>query len=306
MTRFIAETLDLSRLPNLTLVGVDYEAERANLIAGFKARAAAVGLDYDVEELETDPFIYLAEEFAYRKTLTLAQINDAGKRLTLAYAYGEALDHIAATYYADVGVARLVVEPANPQTGAAAVLESDERFRMRIQLAPETRTPGTLGGYEYWALTAAPRLVDAVALNHASGLVSPGQVLVVLLGGSDEAEQVTAAQEFLLDRRVKLGSDTVIVRAAKRVTGQVNAVLQLRSGPAPAIPLAEATAALAAYTGGRRRISKAVTMSGLYAALTVGGVERVSLNSPQADIVPPLDGVVDLSPPVLTTGAMND
>ena len=169
--RITGEPIDLSQLPPLVLVAVDYEAELADLKAKLVARFKANGVDFDVQDLETDPVISLAEEFTDRKVLGLDQINDAGKRLTLASSYGVALDHIAATYYADVGVRRLpapgVVQP-RPFDLFPGDWESDDRFRRRIQLAPETRTPGTLRGYEYWALTAAPALIDARAFNYAS------------------------------------------------------------------------------------------------------------------------------------------
>src|SRR5262245_11774990 len=103
MASYIAETLDLSRLPSPAIVTVDYAAEKAALIAGIKARLEAAEIPYNVDGLESDPFVKLAEEFAYRKTLTMAQINDEAKRLTLATSFGNALDLIAATYYADLG-----------------------------------------------------------------------------------------------------------------------------------------------------------------------------------------------------------
>jgi phage-related baseplate assembly protein len=304
MTLFISPTLDLSRLPAFKLV--DYEAERAALIAGIKARFQARGIPYDVDMLETDTAVILAEEFAFRKTLTLGQINDAGKRFTLVSSYGSALDAIGATYYADIGVQRLVTTPADPTTGTAAVMEDDDRFRRRIQLAPEARTPGTLGGYEYWALTAAPNLTDARALNHASGLVSPGQILVVLLGGADEAAQVQLAQSFLLDRNVKLGTDMVAVRAATRVNASVNAVLEIRPGPAPAPVQAEAARGLDAYLAKRHRIGERITKSSLDAALTVGGVDRVRQNAPATDIDPGVDGVVEVTSKTVTMEIVGD
>lgn len=306
MTLFLSSSLDLARLPAFKLVDIDYETERAALIAGIKARFEARGIPYDVDMLETDTAVILAEEFAFRKTLTLGQISDAGKRFTLVSSYGGALDAIGATYYADIGVERLVVTPADPIAGTPAVMESDDRFRRRIQLAPEARTPGTLGGYEYWALTAAPGLTDARALNHASGLVSPGQILVVLLGGADEDDQVEIAQAFLLNRNVKLATDMVAVRAATRTEAAINAVLEMRPGPSPGLIQTEAEANLTAYLAKRRRIGERITKSSIGAALTVGGVDRVRQNAPVTDIDPGADGVVLVTSKTVTTEIVGD
>jgi phage-related baseplate assembly protein len=301
MSRYSAEQLDLSRLPPFSLVEADYESERSDLVAGMSARLAERGIAFDVGNLEANPFVALAEEVAYRKTLDLQALNDAGKRLTLIHAYGPALDHIAATYYADLGLRRLVVTAADAVTGSPAVVELDDRFRRRILLAPEARTPGTLGGYEFWALTAAPRLVDAKALNHSSGLVTPGQVLVVLLGGETEAEDIEIAGAFLRDRTVKLASDTVIVRAATRVAVDLSAVLEMLSGASPSLVTAEARRRLAAYVSERRQIGKRVTESSLKAALTVGGVEAVRLPGFVTDVDPGSAGIVEISTPSITT-----
>ena len=306
MTLFLSSSLDLARLPAFKLVDVDYEVERATLIAAIKARFQARGIPYDVDMLETDTAVILAEEFAFRKTLTLGQLNDAGKRFTLVSAYGATLDAIGATYYADIGVQRLIVTPADPIAGTPAVMETDDRFRRRIQLAPEARTPGTLGGYEYWALTAAPRLTDARALNHASGLVSPGQILIVLLGGPDEAEQIAIAQAFLLNRNVKLATDMVAVRAATRTNAAINAVLEMRPGPSPGLVQTEAEANLTSYLAKRRRIGERITKSSIDAALTVGGVDRVRQNSPVTDIDPGPDGVVQITAKNVTTEIVGD
>lgn len=305
MTVFTAEQLDLSRLPPFRLVAVDYDAETAALKAGVVARFNARGVPYDVDRIETDPAMIWSEEAALRKTETLAAINDAGKRLSLTYGYGEALDHTAATYYADLGLRRLVLREADPVAGTPAVMEDDERFKLRILLAPQARTPGTLGGYEYQALTAAPWLSDALALNYASGLCNPGQIIVVVLGrdpdpdpaaarpAEEEPAQLVLARNAILDRNTKLGSDMVSVRAADRVPVVRGYTLGIRPGPDPALTRAQAASGYGAYLASRRRIGKALAESGEKAALFASGVEYVH---PQAgttgDVVPPATGIV--------------
>ena len=306
MSIFLTAPLDLSQLPAFQLVTVDYETERTNLINGIVARFQAAGITYDVQTLETDPAVVLAEEFAYRKTIDLQGINDAGKRLTLASSYGAALDHIAATYYADVGVARLpLVTTPRPYSTNPEDWESDDRFRKRIQLAPATRTAGTLESYEYFALTAAPYLIDAKAFNYASGLCQPGGIVVVVLGqqpnpnpsldipAQDEAAQLVLAQNLLMNRDTKQGTDIVSVRAATRVPVTISAVLGLPDGPDPSLVVTAATTAVTAYAKDcASNIGRELTESGQKASLYVGAVRRVRLTGAPDDVDPGLTGVI--------------
>ena len=315
MVRIVGEPLDLSQLPPLQLVAVDAEAELASLMAGITARYRARDIAYNVGAIEGDTVVVQAEEFAYRKTLLLQALNDAANRLTLAKGDGASLDHIAATYYADVGVRRLpLVADPRPYVTNPEDWEGDDRFKRRIQLAPETRTPGTLRGYEYFALTAAPHLIDARAFNYASGLCSPGQIVVVVLGKDpdpdplvdkpeeDEAAQLVLAQNALLNRNTKLGSDEVMVRVARRVTATSAAVLGIPSGPDPALIVATGLPGLAAYIAeAGSKIGEIFSLSSQMAKLTVSGVRRVRLLSPATDIDPGPDGVVKATVGAVTT-----
>jgi phage-related baseplate assembly protein len=309
VTTFTAAQLDLSRLPPFRLVEVDEAAETTALKAGIVARFIARGVPYDVENLRTDTAMILAEEVGYRKTLSLAALNDAGRRLSLSYGHGAALDHLAASYYASLGLRRLplVAEP-RPFATHPEDWESDERFKLRIALAPEAMSPGTLGGYEYWALTAAPHLKDALALNHASGLVPAGTILVVLLGRDpdpnpqtakpheEEPAQVGLASAALRDRSVKLGSDTLLVRAAKRVPVARSYTLGIRPGPDPALVLAEARRRYAAFLADRRNIGKLLPESLEKRELGVSGVEYVHAGlGSGTDVDPGIDGVINVT-----------
>lgn len=291
-----AGALDLSRLPAFRLVEGDYETDLVALKSRVTARMAARGITFDAVALESEPVTAILEEVCYVRALDRQAMNDAGKSLTLAYAWGAGLDHIAATHYADLGVRRLIVAYDDRE---APIYEDDDRFRRRILLAAGYRTPGTLEGYEYVALTAAPQLADVRALNHASGLVQRGQIAVIILPPSgtlqDEAEVLLdRLRDVLFDRRVKLGSDTLFVRLAGEVSYDVAAVLEVRRGPDPALVRLEAMASLQRYAAERRRIGAAVTISGRHAALTVGGVDRVRLLGDVAEVEPAADAVAVL------------
>lgn len=315
-----AELLDLSRLPAFSLTTVDYSAEVAALKAAIVARFRANGVPYDVETLETDPAMVLAEEFAYRKTLDLQGLNDAGRRLMLATSYGAALDHIAATYYADVivngaPIARLaLVDAPRPYSTNPEDWETDDRFRLRIGLAGQARTSGTLPGYELAALTAAPYLTDAVALNYSSGLIEQGEILVVVLGrdpdpdpqtaipAQEEPAQYVLAANALLNPQTKLGSDVITVRRARRVTVARGYTLGVRTGPDPALVLAQARVRYSAWIAAGRKIGNALAASGENAQLYVSGVRYVHAKPGSGDDVDPgLDGVVEVSSLDLTT-----
>lgn len=304
MTLTTAEALDLSRLPPFRLVEVDYEQLRHEQMTGLVARLHEAGVAYDVQNMETDPLAVAVQEIAYRRMLDLRALNDAGKRLTLVYGDGAALDHIAATYYADLGLRRMVVREAT--ANEQAVMESDDRFRRRIALAPEARSEVTPGAYVFKALSSDARIADAVALNYASGLVPVGEILVAVLPepghGEDVTEQlVEAARAAVLSPRIRLASAPVDVRAAAVVEASVTAALHLRPGPDAGLVLQEAQARLAAYLAERRRIGRVVSRSGMMGALHAGGVEWVDLQAPTTDIVPPPDGYVDMVEVAVTT-----
>jgi len=281
--RYTAETLDLSRLPAFSISDATYEAILAERLTSLRERLAAHGVDYDVGHLEVDPLAILEQEDAYRELLTRAAVNDAARRVTLAYATGEALDHIAATYYADIGVRRLEGE-------------SDERFRQRIALAPEAKSPGTLGGYEYWARSATLDVVDALALNHASGLVRPGQIAVVVAGapGANTAPIVEKVAAVVLDRDIKAASDDVRVLAAEPLAYDVAAKIYLKRGPDAALVQAEAIARLRAHAADRRKVGEIVREKGIVAALMAPAVEDVEVTTPAGDVDPGPAGIAEL------------
>jgi phage-related baseplate assembly protein len=283
MTRFLAETLDLSRLPTFQLVDADYDAIIAARLLSLQQRLADHGVDYDVGVLETDPLVILEQEDAYRELLERQAINDAGLSMTLAFAVGPTLDQLAATLFPDVGPRRMAGE-------------DDDRFRRRISLAPEAKSPGTLGGYEYQALTADIGVSDALALNHASGLVAPGQIqmMIVCATGADEAAVLTNVRAAIFDRDVQLASDDVRVLAATPVSYDVTATIYIPRGPDPTLLLTEIQGRLATYAEDRRRAGRIVAISGLDAALHAPAVDRVARAAPLADIDPGPAGVAVL------------
>lgn len=301
MSRF--ETIDLSRVPVPDAIQrLDYERIVSERIADLLSRFSEAGIPYDVEGLETDPAVILQQEDAYRELLQLAAINDAVRAVLLASSWGTNLDNIAAMF----GLSRLVVTPGDPTTTPPTpdILEDDERFRRRIQLAPEAfATTGSRDAYVFHALTAHIGVADVAVLNHASGALAPGEVAVVLLPDDPEQESeiVDAVRERLLRDDVRPLTDALEIRIASPVPATITAKLRLRRGPDPVVVREAALSRLNAFLGRQRRIGAAVALSGIYGALQVDDVERVVLTEPTADIEPPADGVVVVDTVNLTT-----
>ena len=291
-----SEKLDLSRLPAFELVEVDFEQMLADTRSSFEARWAALREQHpELPQISLgttvhNPIVLLLEEATHSRMLDLQALNDAGKRLTVAFGFNGSLDHLAATLYADVGIRRLEGE-------------SDDRFRRRIALAPEARSPFTPGAYVYAALSASLDIADAAALNEASGAVGAGEVALILRGwqGRDDGELVDLVNAALAARPIRADTDQLTVRLATPHERSIGAVLSVRRGPDPAVVKAAALTSLAAYLAENRRIGQVVTMSGVTAALHVGGVQKVTLSF-DVDLDPGPDGFVDIVEATVSTG----
>lgn len=294
MTLYTAEQLDLSRLPEITFVPMDEEAERLSLMAGIQARFDANRVPYTVASLRSDPIGELVDEFAYRRTLSTSQINDAVRGQYLATSFGAKLDHLSNTLYPDQVLDRI---PG----------ELDEVYKRRIALGSEVRAPLTPGAYLHTALAYSTDVADAAVLNWSSGLVRRGESLVVVLGkpGVDEVALCAGIAEAIRTRPIKVESDTVIVRPATRRTVKVTGTLYLQRGPDPARVAADRTAAVLALGAARRKIGRTLPQAGLSGAMSSDAVESVrdiAIDGVPlaADVVPGLAGVVEISSVDLT------
>ena len=280
-SRFLAP--DLTQLQPAALIEViDSEAILAAQKAWILARWADIRIDcpdlpaLDTLGLETEPLTILLEAFAYRETLLRALVNDKARAVLIAYATGFDLDHLGALF----GVVRAVLVPGtNPP-----VLESDDRFRRRIQLAPEAfSTVGPRGAYIFFALTLDPSIADAWAYSPRDG-----QVHVVVAGadgeGVSDAVLAGLVDRFAREDTVPL-TDVVIVRRAELVRYSVAATVSFPRGPDPVLIKGRVEQAIRAYAAERYRIGTDVYTSGLIAAAKVGGVESVALAAPVQDVI---------------------
>jgi phage-related baseplate assembly protein len=157
-------------------------------------------------------------------------------------------------------------------------------FRRRVQLSPEGfSVAGPEGAYVFHALSADAGVLDASVTSP-----TPGAVVVSILSrtGDGTAPQVLldAVAAKLASDDVRPMTDFVTVQSAELVPYTVEATIYTYAGPDSSVVLSEATARLQRYIGESHRMGRDVTLSGIYAALHVGGVQRVNLMSPDADI----------------------
>ncbi|WP_142847081.1 baseplate J/gp47 family protein [Telmatospirillum sp. J64-1] len=278
MTTF--SQIKLDQLPPPDVVeALSYEDILAEMIADLKARGEYTAI------MESDPAIKLLEVAAYREMLLRQRVNDAARAVMLATAKGADLDHLAAWPYP---VQRQVVDPGDPHAipPRPPVMESDERFKQRIMLAPESLSvAGPDGAYISHALDASPQVKDVAVESPA-----PVEVVVTILSiegkGIPSPELLTVVEAALQGKKVRPLTDRVTVQAAEIVEYDLVARIDLYPGPDAEVVLAASRKQAQAYVQDHHRLGDPHTDSGLKAALTVPGVKRVILDSPQADINP--------------------
>lgn len=274
--------VDLSALPFPdVLATLDFEAELAECKADLIGRYPSVA---DVLELESEPLVKLLETFAYRLLLKTGEINAKAKALMLAYATGADLDHLAANR----DVYRLLIQPENNIVvpPIAAIYESDDALRRRVQLAPERQAAGSKGAYQYWALSASGQVKDAGIDTPVAGTVD---LWIQSVNDSEAQQSLLNAVATALDPDTRRPlTDLVNIHAATPFDFAIDATLILFPGPDSAVVLATANAALDKYLNQVGYLGYDVTLSGIYAALHQGGVQKVILTSPTADIALPV------------------
>lgn len=254
------------------------------ILAARKARFIELAPDMaPVMDLESEPAVKLLEEASYDELLLRNRINLAAQSVMLAYATGNALEHLAALY----GVTRLLTNPGKPDAipPVEPTLETDTALRLRTQMAIEGfSTAGPIGAYRFHALSASGDVADVAVSSPA-----PGQVVITVLSNDGDGTPTDTLLATILTalnaEDVRPLTDEVIVEPAVVMPYSIDAQLVLYPGPSPEPVLAAARSAVAAYVGRVAKLGYDVTLSGLYAALHQPGVKRVNLASPPADIV---------------------
>lgn len=305
-------TIDLSKLPAPPVVEViDYE----QILAANMAEAQELlGDDYDLTD-EADPAVAVIQAFSYREANVLRpRVNDAAKAVMIAYAGEGDLENLGAL----MDVARQVVTPADPDTGADAVMEDIEKYRQRILLAPQGfSVAGPAGAYLFHALSASSDVldvsvdapdpddiqtavitllqdhgVDASVITAMQAMLDaanwPGTVIVSVLSrtGDGTAPQTTldAVNATLNSEDVRPLTDFVKVQSAQMVPYAIDATLTFYAGPDRSVVMAAARAALDAYVAESRLLDRDITRAGIIAALKQANVQDVDLRSPPTNV----------------------
>lgn len=306
MSRGPQPLIDLSQVvPPPVVVPPDVEriiVERKAAVVE-KIRLMDADLAAEVEAiltLESEPMTKIEEAGAYRELLHYARVNEAALDIMLAFARGQNLDRLG-DYY---GVPRLVVTPADTANGTPALMEDDESYRRRVQLAPEAlSTAGPAGAYVFHALSVSADVLDA-------GIVmpQPGRVEVHVVtrsgDGTPSPELLAAIAAHLRDDMVAPLTDQVSVLPPAFSDFSVEARLFIGRGPDPLAVKNAAVTALQAYLQKRKRIGATVPLSGIIAALHVAAVDHVVIDAPLADVVPAPGGFARLTAVAVTTEVM--
>ncbi len=279
--------IDLSTVPAPDVVQtLSFETIFAEMLADLQSRDPAF-----TALVESDPAYKILEVAAYREMLIRQRVNDGARAVMLATATGADLENLGALF----GVTRKTLDEgdANALPPIPPTYETNTALRYRIQLALEgLSTAGPIGAYEYHALS-----VDGVKSVGIQGPpdTEPGEVLVTILSADGDGEAhaplIAAVDAALNAEDVRPLTDHVTVQSATIINYEIIATLYIPTGPDPSAVQTAALASVQAFVDSRHRVGADVRLSGLYAALHVGGVERVTLSAPGivADLVTAAD-----------------
>lgn len=280
-----AQIIDMSKLPAPQVVEVPDLEHIIEILKADLVEVMPPEVRTEVREtlgLESEPLTKWIERLAYQLVSERSNRNDSAHAVMLAYAQKSDLDQLAAFY----GVQRLSIKPAMPDEvpPVDAVMEGDEEFRARIQMAPRGYSvAGPAGAYVFHARSA-----DGLVLDAAATSPTPGTVIVSVLSRVDSGvpdqnllNKVAAAVNA---EDVRPLTDEVLVKAAGIVPYKIAGKLYTLPGPDSSSVLATALQRAHDYAESMHRIGRRPTLSGIYAALHIEGVARVELTSPAGDV----------------------
>lgn len=275
---------ELAALPAPELIEeIGYESLRGVLVDKIKAQFDAYGVDWDVDSLETDPGVIVAEAETYVEMLLRQRINEAMRANLLAFAYGGDLDHLGQFY----DVTRL--------SG-----ESDDAFTRRIVLAIRGRsTGGTAPRYRSVALGADVRVADAAVYTEGRDPTVKVAIFSTDNNGVPDAGLLSAVDAALQDAAVRMVNDTIAVSAAVQEVVDVTADVWLLPQTSNTLIDTLKTSVESAWAA-ESGLGFDMTRSWLTARLMQVGVQRVEITSPAADVIVPFNRAVALGTVTLT------
>lgn len=233
---------------------------------------------------ESEPLVKLLQENCYREMILRNRINQAARALLLAYATENDLDQLGANF----NVERLIVSPADISTTppTETVMESDDAFRERIQLAFDTLSvAGPEAAYKKFARDADGRVGDVSVVSPQPAYITLTILQADSLTGAASPELIQIVSNAVTAENVRPIGDRVTVQSAEIINYSIKAKLYIGKDPEAATLLEQAIQHVTAYATQQKRLGRSIRLSAIYAALHVDGVNRVELISPLADVV---------------------
>ena len=228
--------IDLSRFSRPLIAGVirTVDEVHAEIIAWL---ASTYG--WALTEDGSDPAWRLSRLLAARETLLRRASADNIAEVSLAYASGDMLDHIGATYY---GLLRLAVE-------------GDDAYRQRLADAPERYAVGLSGPWYEGVARGVTGVFDARFTSPSAGngtiYIQANQALVDAMGdalypnGIPNTALLAAVTSAVTADETRQQTDTIMVSACTRQLYDITVTLTLLAEPDSALALADARTNLA-------------------------------------------------------------
>lgn len=255
----------LASLPKPSLIQeLDYETINAERLGVLVDKFDAVGVAYDVANLETDGAVINVEEAADRETLLRGDMNDVARGRYRLFAVGADLDHLAEFYY---GVRRM--------TG-----ESDERLNERITLAQQgVSVAGPEAYFQRLAMAADIRVANVRVWRHATLPILNISVLSTDAGGVADDDLLATVRAAVTGDAVRpTSAANIVVASAVRSLTDVVARMTLLPGTSETIldDLRDGMPAAWAKVGTQGRD---LTDSWIAGYLMVSGVYKVEVQT---------------------------
>lgn len=230
----------------------------------------------------------------------LQQANRSVLQTFATFARGDMLD----AKVAELGLQRQILTPEDSDTGAPAVLESDDALLTRYFLASYTLKPGSRLGYEYHARTVGERPIIGIEQSEAGEVVvryrfapdsqaalirdtrcvrsAPGEVTLYVLPHSGVADTalLAAVHTYLHRDDIKEATDTVHVKAAQVVPYTIHVRVNNTLHQNQAFIREQLTARFQQFADERRLLAAVIRPEHL------GGV-LYAANLPDYDVVAP-------------------
>ncbi len=232
--------------------------------------------------LESEPLTILLEAYAYDNLVLRQRINEATLSTHLAYAEHNDLEIQGVQW----GLTRKIIQEAKPEAipPIMEILESDDDFRRRIQMAPnKLSTAGPILSYIGHTLDAHEMIKDASVTRPV-----PGTVRVNVMAYTDDGQPnqnvLNAAYDYVSDEQRRPTCDTVEMVAAVAKKTEIAYQITYTNGPEKEQTKSEARRRLDKLIKDKQRLGETLALVHINGALSVPGVIKAKIIKPTADI----------------------